>query len=190
MLSLVEGPERWCTSFSFASEEPQVMAFGSTPAKAYDAFDLAWRRTNLDARMVARFQGALSFRWRAGQPSFFLRPSFLLGTDSDGSAYWCALFDGNEELDGVGKTREEAVADYDAKLLGSFSLRDSLLRISRIVTNWNTSPSRPSALVRPRFSMDEDKWQVLFGDNAAEGVLGNGLTPEEALADFDLNWSA
>ncbi|MDB6025458.1 MAG: hypothetical protein JWM68_1681 [Verrucomicrobiales bacterium] len=190
MLSVVEGPKRWCASFSFASEEPQVMAFGSTPAEAFDAFDVVWNKTNLEARTLARFQEALSFPWPKGRPSYYLRPSFLLGTDSDGSPYWCALFDGNEEIDGVGKTREEAVADYDTKLLGSFMLNDALLRIRKIVTDWNVNPNRPSALVRPRFSMDEDRWQVLFGDNAVEGVVGVGSTPEEALADFDLNWNA
>lgn len=48
----------------------------------------------------------------------------------------------------------------------------------------------PHVLMRPSLGPDGNKWSVLYGDNIMEGVAGYGDTPEEAMADFDKNWSS
>jgi hypothetical protein len=48
---------------------------------------------------------------------------------------------------------------------------------------------RPSALFRPRLSVDGDQWCVLYGENLQEGCAGFGSSPDAAMRDFDLNWS-
>lgn len=47
----------------------------------------------------------------------------------------------------------------------------------------------PSVLYRPILSRDGNKWCVLYGDNIAEGCCGFGDSPEEAMKDFNKNWS-
>ena len=49
---------------------------------------------------------------------------------------------------------------------------------------------RPSAIYRPRVSIDGDKWCALYGDNLQDGVAGFGDSPAEAMADFDDRWRA
>lgn len=47
---------------------------------------------------------------------------------------------------------------------------------------------RPFMLLRPRISIDESQWCVLYGENIQDGVTGFGTTPHEASIDFDLAW--
>ena len=47
---------------------------------------------------------------------------------------------------------------------------------------------RPSAIYRPKLSMDGGKWCALYGDNLQEGCAGFGDSPELAMADFDKNF--
>lgn len=48
---------------------------------------------------------------------------------------------------------------------------------------------RPSMLLKPRVSIDGDKWCALYGENLQDGVAGFGDSPELAFADFDKNWN-
>ena len=48
---------------------------------------------------------------------------------------------------------------------------------------------RPHAIMRPRLSIDGDKWCALYGENLQEGVAGFGDSPEAACADFDRAWT-
>lgn len=50
------------------------------------------------------------------------------------------------------------------------------------------SYQRPSAVFRPRLSVDGDQWCALYGDNLQDGVAGFGDSPAEAMLDFDRNW--
>lgn len=49
---------------------------------------------------------------------------------------------------------------------------------------------RPSAVFRPRLSIDGNQWCALYGDNLQDGVAGFGDSPADAMWDFDRNWSA
>lgn len=44
------------------------------------------------------------------------------------------------------------------------------------------------ALLRPRISLDGDKWCVLYGDNIQDGVAGFGDSPILAVYDFNHAW--
>jgi hypothetical protein len=43
----------------------------------------------------------------------------------------------------------------------------------------------PHVRLRPRLSIDGNKWCALYGDNLQDGVAGFGDSPAEALYDFD-----
>jgi hypothetical protein len=49
---------------------------------------------------------------------------------------------------------------------------------------------RPSAIFRPRLSIDGNQWCALYGDNVQDGVAGFGDSPASAMWDFDRNWTA
>lgn len=48
---------------------------------------------------------------------------------------------------------------------------------------------RPSVLFRPRVFIDGALWCALYGENVQDGVAGFGPSPDEAMADFDRNWT-
>jgi len=48
----------------------------------------------------------------------------------------------------------------------------------------------PFMLLRPRITLDGDKWCALYGDNLQDGVTGFGDTPEEAERAFNAAWAA
>ncbi len=58
-----------------------------------------------------------------------------------------------------------------------------------ILSNIEVAHTRPHVLMRPALSCDGSKWCALYGDNLQEGVAGFGDTPEQAMYDFDRNWS-
>ena len=50
--------------------------------------------------------------------------------------------------------------------------------------------ARPSAVFKPRLSVDGDQWCALYGDNLQDGVAGFGDSPADAMWDFDRAWGA
>jgi len=48
---------------------------------------------------------------------------------------------------------------------------------------------KPSVLYRPTLSKDGNAWIALYGPDLATGVVGCGMTPAEAMDEFDLAWS-
>jgi len=48
--------------------------------------------------------------------------------------------------------------------------------------------SDPHVRMRPRLSIDGNKWCALYGENLQDGVAGFGDTPAEACQNFDLAW--
>lgn len=46
----------------------------------------------------------------------------------------------------------------------------------------------PAFHLRPRLSIDGNKWSALYGENLQDGVAGFGDSPAEAYADFDRIW--
>jgi hypothetical protein len=49
---------------------------------------------------------------------------------------------------------------------------------------------RPSAVFRPRLSLDGNGWIACLGDDLQVGVVGTGRSPHEAMMDFDASWYA
>jgi hypothetical protein len=47
---------------------------------------------------------------------------------------------------------------------------------------------RPSVLYRPALSIDGNQWCALYGESIANGCAGFGVTPEQAMIDFDEKW--
>ena len=48
--------------------------------------------------------------------------------------------------------------------------------------------ARPSAVFRPRLTIDGNQWCALYGDNLQDGVAGFGDSPEDAMWRFDQAW--
>ena len=48
---------------------------------------------------------------------------------------------------------------------------------------------RPSAVFKPRLSIDGNQWCALYGENLQDGVAGFGDSPASAMWDFDKNWA-
>ena len=47
----------------------------------------------------------------------------------------------------------------------------------------------PSAIYRPRISIDGNKWCALYGDNLQDGVAGFGDSVATAMQDFNRAWA-
>jgi hypothetical protein len=48
--------------------------------------------------------------------------------------------------------------------------------------------SSPHVLMRPKLSLDGNKWCALYGDSLQDGVAGFGDSPALAMEDFDRQW--
>ena len=44
---------------------------------------------------------------------------------------------------------------------------------------------RPCILLKPKLSIDGDKWCALYGENLQDGIAGFGKSPSDAMHDFD-----
>lgn len=49
---------------------------------------------------------------------------------------------------------------------------------------------KPHVKMRPAISLDGNMWCALYGENIQDGVVGYGLSPEQAMAAFDRAWVA
>ena len=61
--------------------------------------------------------------------------------------------------------------------------------VREVVTQIFSPIERASVLMRPQLSIDGNQWMALYGENTQDGVAGFGDSPEEAMSDFDRNWS-
>ena len=48
---------------------------------------------------------------------------------------------------------------------------------------------QPSAIYRPKLSIDGDMWCALYGENLQDGLAGFGKSPQEAMNDFNIKCS-
>jgi hypothetical protein len=48
--------------------------------------------------------------------------------------------------------------------------------------------AEPSAIYRPKLSIDGNQWCALYGENLQEGVAGFGDSPAAAMRAFDVSW--
>ena len=51
-----------------------------------------------------------------------------------------------------------------------------------------SSYNRPSAVYRPKLTLDGNSWIALYGDDLQVGCSGHGDSPDAAMWDFDKNW--
>lgn len=56
------------------------------------------------------------------------------------------------------------------------------------IYHYSCQINRPSFLLKPRLSIDGNRWCALCGDNLQDGIAGFGKSPELAYEDFDNNW--
>lgn len=65
-------------------------------------------------------------------------------------------------------------------------------RISSCVAEFERTAEKlgaPSAIYKPRLSIDGNQWCALYGENLQDGVAGFGASPAMAMADFDKEWN-
>lgn len=72
----------------------------------------------------------------------------------------------------------------------SGSLSDYAYRVSCSAQSAISSWERPSAIYRPKLSIDGNMWIALYGDNLQDGCVGCGESPELAMRNFDKEWEA
>ena len=82
------------------------------------------------------------------------------------------------------------ILDYEHCALVAQNLINNSDRVMLVELDSIAERSRPSALFRPRLSIDGDQWCALYGDNLQDGVAGFGNSPADAMADFDRAWKA
>jgi len=48
--------------------------------------------------------------------------------------------------------------------------------------------AKPSVIYRPDLTFDGSMWCAIYGRNLQNGVAGFGVSPEEAMWDFNIQW--
>jgi len=56
--------------------------------------------------------------------------------------------------------------------------------------NTSCKARKPHVLMRPSIGIYGNQWCASYGSDFMEGVCGFGNTPEEAMEDFDKNWTS
>jgi hypothetical protein len=49
--------------------------------------------------------------------------------------------------------------------------------------------TKPHVLMKPKVFIDGSEWCALYGENVQDGVSGFGLSPREAMDNFDTKWN-
>ena len=61
-------------------------------------------------------------------------------------------------------------------------------RVTNRMEEYISNMDRPSAIYKPRLSLDGNSWIAVLGENIQEGVVGVGDSPASAMNDFDNAW--
>jgi len=64
-------------------------------------------------------------------------------------------------------------------------MSEAVERIADYIQSFVNDQSRPSVVLKPKLILDGTEWIALYGDDIQVGVVGTGLSPEEAMIDFD-----
>lgn len=83
----------------------------------------------------------------------------------------------------IGAAVQEGMRSSGWDISHAVAMAGEMLRIT--IANYAT----PSAVYRPRLSIDGNAWCAMYGDNLQDGVAGFGASPGEAMMDFDANWT-
>lgn len=84
----------------------------------------------------------------------------------------------------------QAVADAIREANVAHHVECAFINIGAEVSRAVDLYARPSAIYKPSMSIDGNQWCALYGDNLQDGVAGFGDSPADAMADFDMAWSA
>lgn len=71
----------------------------------------------------------------------------------------------------------------------AFDIGSLLAQAQCAISSVEMEHMRPSVLFRPALSIDGNQWCALYGENLQDGVAGFGDSPEEAMRDFDKEFS-
>lgn len=82
------------------------------------------------------------------------------------------------------------VLDHEFQSLAAEAICHEARMAGAAIQEAASAHQRPSAVFRPRLSIDGNQWCALYGDNLQDGVAGFGNSPANAMWDFDRNWSA
>jgi hypothetical protein len=63
-----------------------------------------------------------------------------------------------------------------------------MARAASSIAQATSEYERPSVMMRPKLSIDGNKWIALYGDNLQDGVAGSGDSPAQAMGAFDIAW--
>ena len=61
-------------------------------------------------------------------------------------------------------------------------------RVSNVACDAAAEYMRPSAIMKPKLSIDGNQWCALYGENLQDGLAGFGDSPSEAMFQFDRAW--
>lgn len=79
----------------------------------------------------------------------------------------------------------EAVADVARS---AFDISHAVAGVAQEISYTAILHSTPSAVYRPKISIDGNQWCALYGDDLQNGVCGFGDSPADAMRDFDKAW--
>ena len=80
----------------------------------------------------------------------------------------------------VGETVRAAIREVNM----SHYIEQAAHRIIDAAANYDL----PSAIYRPKLSIDGNQWCALYGTDLQDGVAGFGDSPADAMNDFDRAW--
>ncbi len=86
----------------------------------------------------------------------------------------------------IGHAVAESMREANVAHYVDCALVNIVAEVSRAVDSYAT----PSAIYKPSLSIDGNQWCALYGSNLQDGVAGFGDSPADAMASFDMAWSA
>jgi len=84
----------------------------------------------------------------------------------------------------------QAVQDVLREQNIAHAVEMAALSIAQDVGQAAEAYATPSAIYKPKLSIDGNQWCALYGENLQDGVAGFGDSPGHAMEDFNRNWSA
>ena len=79
--------------------------------------------------------------------------------------------------------------DAEHQLMAANAIAHEACMACRAIQNAAAQYERPSAVYRPKLSVDGNQWCALYGDNLQDGVAGFGKSPADAMWNFDQEWN-
>ena len=82
--------------------------------------------------------------------------------------------------------------DHEAQMMAVNAIGNEANRIGiagqQAMWDIANAHTAPSAVYRPKLTLDGNQWCALYGIDLVQGIAGFGDTPEKAMEDFDRQW--